>query len=134
MKKNRLFLCVYIVAFAVIIFNLVFFVKDALFYTIDSLPQGDFLYSAMSPDGNHTLRIFRVSNCLGTGIRGELITINDDGTDTRRNIYWQTGESNAFSGWQDATVVTINDINIDITLDYTYDCRREIAIQPHLDF
>ena len=127
MSKNRIIITVYALTIIVTLFNLVGFVKDSAFYSAKSLPQGEFLYASMSPDGNKTVRIFKVENSIGKAIRGELVILNDDGTDTVRNIYWSVGEDNAMTGWQTGDIVTINDINIDTTdEDYAYDSRREL--------
>ena len=127
MSKNKILITVYVLTIIVTLFNLVGFIKDSAFYSTNSLPQGEFLYASMSPDGNKTVRIFKVENSIGKAIRGELVILNDDGTDTVRNIYWSVGEDNAMTGWQTEDIVTINDINIDTTdEDYAFDSRREL--------
>lgn len=127
MSKNKILITVYVLTIIVTLFNLVGFIKDGAFYSTNSLPQGEFLYASMSPDGNKTVRIFKVENSIGKAIRGELVILNDDGTDTVRNIYWSVGEDNAMTGWQTEDIVTINDINIDTTdEDYAFDSRREL--------
>lgn len=127
MSKNKILITVYVLTIIVTLFNLVGFIKDSVFYSTNSLPQGEFLYASMSPDGNKTVRIFKVENSIGKAIRGELVILNDDGTDTVRNIYWSVGEDNAMTGWQTEDIVTINDINIDTTdEDYAFDSRREL--------
>ena len=127
MSKNKILITVYVLTIIVTLFNLVGFIKDSAFYSTNSLPQGEFLYASMSPDGNKTVRIFKVENSIGKAIRGELVILNDDGTDTVRNIFWSVGEDNAMTGWQTEDIVTINDINIDTTdEDYAFDSRREL--------
>lgn len=127
MSKSRILITVYVLAIIVTLFNLVGFIKDSAFYSTKSLPKGEFLYASMSPNGNKTVRIFKVENSIGKAIRGELVILNDDGTDTVRNIYWSVGEDNAMTGWQTEDIVTINDINIDTTdEDYAFDSRREL--------
>ncbi len=126
MSKQRLLTTIYVSAILVTVLNLIGFAKDSFFYNAKTLPQGEFMYASMSPDGNKTVRIFKVENSMGKAIRGELVVLNDDGTDTVRNIYWCTHEENAMTGWQSENIVTINDIDIDTTdLDYVYDSRRE---------
>ena len=126
MSKKRLLTIIYISTVIVTVFNLIGFIKDSFFYNLKVLPQGQFVYASMSPDGNKTVRIFKIENSIGKAIRGELITLNDDGTDEVRNIYWCVGEENAMTGWQSEDIVTINSINIDTTdSDYIFDSRRE---------
>ena len=127
MSKNKILITVYVTAVAVTIFNLVWFLKDSVYYNTRSLPQGEFMYASMSPGGDKTVRIFKVENSIGKAVRGELVILNDDGTDTVRNIYWCVDETNAMTGWQNEDIVTINDINIDTTdTDYAFDSRREL--------
>ena len=127
MSKSKLLITVYVLAIIVTLFNIVGFIKDSAFYNTKTLPQGEFLYASMSPDGNKTVRIFKVENSIGKAIRGELVILNDDGTDQIRNIYWCVGEDNAMTGWQTGDIVTINNINIDTTdEDYVFDSRREL--------
>ena len=130
MSKSRILVTIYVLTIIVTIFNLVGFIKDSAFYSTNSLPQGEFMYSSMSPDGNKTVRIFKVENSIGKAIRGELVIINEDGTDKVRNIYWCVGEENAMTGWQSGDIVTINDINIDTNdEDYAFDSRRELEYE-----
>ncbi|MBR6573164.1 MAG: hypothetical protein IKK77_05570 [Clostridia bacterium] len=127
MSKSKLLITVYVLAIIVTLFNIVGFIKDSAFYNTKTLPQGEFLYASMSPDGNKTVRIFKVENSIGKAIRGELVILNNDGTDQIRNIYWCVGEDNAMTGWQTGDIVTINNINIDTTdEDYVFDSRREL--------
>ena len=127
MSKSKLLITVYVLAVIVTLFNIVGFIKDSAFYNTKTLPYGEFLYASMSPDGNKTVRIFKVENSIGKAIRGELVILNDDGTDQIRNIYWCVGEDNAMTGWQTGDIVTINNINIDTTdEDYAFDSRREL--------
>ncbi len=126
MSKKRLFTTIYVSAIVVSLLNLIGFVKDSFFYNLKALPQGEFIYASMSPDGNKTVRIFKIENSMGKAIRGELVILNEDGTEDIRNIYWCVGEESAMTGWQSEDVVKINNIDIDTTdSDYAFDSRKE---------
>ena len=82
----------------------------------------------MSPDGNSTLKIYRVSiNNIGTAIRGEVITKNENDETITKNVYWQTHEKSAIASWEDGNNLTINDKRININ-GKPYDSRKEIEL------
>ena len=127
--KYRISEFIFVMVFLfVMVFNMVGLAVNAFANDINDLPSGNFLYSTMSPDGNSTLKIYRVSiNNIGTAIRGEVITKNENGETLTKNIYWQTDEKNAIASWEDSEYVTINDKRININGN-PYDSRKEIEL------
>lgn len=120
--KNKILLKVITIVFAIVIlFNMVFLIVDFFFYNIKTLPEGEFLFSSMSPNGEHTVKVFLVDagNNLGKGIRGELFCVE---TGKTKNIYWSINEDNAFVGWVSDTVISINGSSVNID-DDPYDWR-----------
>ena len=93
MKKVCVILVV--ITFIVTAVNLGFSFSDAFFYDTQDLPEGEFLYSSLSPSGEKTLKIYRVDSTLGKGIRGELVTFSDSSEMKSENIFWHTCIDNA---------------------------------------
>lgn len=112
-----------ITAFLITIVNMGFMFKDAFFYGIEDLPEGEFLYSSLSPSGDKTLRIYKVNSTLGTGVRGELVTLKENGDMEEKNIYWHTDTTNVVAGWINDTTVKINDIEINTAKAEVFDSR-----------
>ena len=107
----------------IVLFNVIFFVKDSFFYNLNDLPEGEFLYSSMSPNGAYVIKSYYYpgTDSLSNGIRCELVDLSDE---TSRNIYWQTGTDTSFTSWSANTIININGVMIDVTSDYTYDWRK----------
>ncbi len=124
-KKAASVLC--IVTFFVWLFNTAGLIYDSFFYSMRDLPQGEFLYSSMSPNGTYTLKMYRVQNNLGTAVRGELVRL-EDGQPVYENIYWQVGTDQCIAGWINDTVVSINDISLNVQNPDTFDSRRKTTI------
>lgn len=113
-----------VVAFLVTIVNTAFMFKDAFFYDIEDLPEGEFLYSSLSPSGDKTLKIYKVNSTLGTGVRGELVTMLENGEMNFKNIFWHTDTTNAVAGWVNDTTVKINNVEINTAKHETFDSRH----------
>lgn len=127
MKSKKINKIIVILCLIITILNLFGTTIHSFFYSMDDLPKGDFLFSAMSNDTKKTLKIYRVEVInLGTGIRGELIT-NEDGKEIKRNIYWQINKENAIVSWVNSETVMINGEKININ-EEGYDCRSKITI------
>ena len=125
MKKNIIFPIVYLLAFLVVVANLVFIVKDAFFDDLNSLPEGEFLYSSMAPDNNTTISVYRVSAPFGNAVRAECLLLSETGTVSKRNVFWQTGTETAIVGWLDNNTVTINSKNINLLNGEIFDSRYQ---------
>ncbi len=126
MRKALNFLLVFL-TLIVTLLNLAGTIKGSLYYTLDDLPKGEFLFSSLSNDLSKTLKVYRVEIAtLGKGCRAEIIsTVN--GKETTKNIYWHVGKDNAIVSWINNDVVLINDVEINV-LTETYDSRRVITI------
>ena len=122
MKKIGVILIV--ITFIITAVNLAFLFKDTFFYSTEDLPEGEFLYSSLSPSGEKTLKIYKVNSTLGKGIRGELVTLKEDGKMESANIFWCTGIDNAVTGWINDSVVKINNTEIDTAKNEIFDSRH----------
>lgn len=125
MKKGRIITCVLIITLIVTLFNIAFTFRDAYFDNIELLPKGEFLYSSMSPNGETTVSLYRVSVPTGSAIRGAVVTIDDNGKRNERNIFWQLGNDNAIVGWVSDNTVSINEKLINVSTAQVYDSRSE---------
>lgn len=126
MKKTEIILrCVYLLTAAVIIFNLVYSVRDSLFFNLDDLPAGQKILAVNSPEGDKTLTLYLVENSLGTAIRAAVCDTPDG---EPYNIYWQTGTDLTDAVWLADGVVQINNVMIDPQNGGTYDCRRGYSL------
>ncbi len=128
--KSRVFELVFVLVFLfVTIFNMIGLAIDSFGFDMSDLPQGEFLYSAMSPDGENTLKIYRVTvERIGVAIRGEIVPAGVQAEQAAaKNIYWETGADTAIAAWTGEGAVSINghEVNIGGT---PYDSRRQIEL------
>ncbi len=113
-----------ILTFIVTAVNLGFSFCDTFFYDIEDLPEGEFLYSSLSPSGEKTLKIYRVKSNLGTAVRGELVTLKENGDMEESNVFWCTDIDNAVTGWIDDSTVKINNTEINTEKGEFFDSRH----------
>lgn len=134
--RRRVCMLASLLAVIVTVVNIAFFVKDSFFYSLENLPTGN-PYQVDSSGENHRFVdqkyffdpenggyyiLFYSVPATGhnpSGIRAE---VGREGSNWRKTIYWQIGETANLLSWNDYTVVTINDVTIDFSKD-TYDCR-----------
>ena len=125
MKMKKITACLLILALIVSAFNLVFILKDTFFDNIDSLPQGEFLYSSLSPDGENTVSLYKVKMPGGFAIRGAAVSLDENGVKSERNIFWQLGADSAIVGWVSDNTVSINEKIINVDGNLVYDSRND---------
>lgn len=131
MIDNKVFKTVFILLLVIVsLANCIGYVIDSFFYSMDDLPTGDYLFSSTSPDGMYTLKTYKVENCLGIAIRGELI--NNSKISPPKNIYWSSEFSSAHVVWNNASLITINGIMLDLSENHTYDSRNESDVEYSL--
>lgn len=122
MKRNVLTVSLFILTFAVIIFNTVFAAVKSLNPDITDLPEGKFMKSSTSPQDKAQIDFYLVENNMGYAVRGELVE-----NCARKNIFWQTGVKTADIRWLSEKSVIINNIPLNIKTD-KFDSRRGTAI------
>lgn len=122
MLKKYLFRTLYLLAFAVMIFNTVFSVVKSLTPDISDLPKGSLINSFASPNGNARIDIYVVNCNLGTAVRGDYVH-----GDKHKNIYWQTGTNTAKVEWLSEKSILIDNIPLNVKTD-KFDSRRGTAI------
>lgn len=127
MKKKVLLSSLIVLAITVTFFNLGYIIKNSFYDNIEVLPEGEFLYSSMSPDGESTVSVYRVENEKMVAIRGALVKVSESGNVNETNIFWQVGADSAIVGWHNNTTVSINDQLIDITSENYYDSRNDYS-------
>lgn len=123
MKSKAIRVIIPVLLFAVCMVNIGYFIHNAFFYSLKSLPQGNLSFPVMSPDGRNTLRIYSVEiDGIGQAVRGEIVS-----KERTYNIYWETGTTTAIAAWVDDSTVEINGnaVNIHGT---PYDSRRQIEL------
>ena len=121
--KNIGFKILYIITAIVIFVEIGFAVKGSLFTDIAELPCGELSYSEQSPNRDKTLNVYVVKNNLGTAVRGEIVTENNT-----HNIFWQTDIETVDAYWLDGQNIVINDIVLDSSDTFGYDCRRGYSL------
>lgn len=124
MNKRSLLSSVYILTAIVIIINIAFFVRDSFFGSLKVLPKGDFLFSAMSPTGEYTVSMYSINSNIKSAARGELVTVDSNGQINRKNIYWNVGKEGAMVTWITSTIVSIDDVLIDVTSGNVFDSTK----------
>ena len=114
-----------IVIFLVLAFIIICALIYRFFFSMNSLPKGEFLASSESPNGNVTINAYiaRGNATVAESVRCEVI-IHDKIINKKRNIYWQYRQSDVIINWISNSVVDINGVQLDIYKD-TYDFRRE---------
>ncbi len=128
MKNKKLFIGIYIFCLLIVFFNIFFFVKDQLFFSIEDVPKGEFIYSAMSPSGNKTAQFYRVNSPEGVAARVEVLVFDESKDEVKKNnIYWEIGKSNVTISWVDDNIITIDEAPLDLANGDTYDCRRKTS-------
>lgn len=123
MKHNLGFKLFYLITAIVVILNTAISVKNNLFFDINSLPDGALTQTVVSPDGKHTLKIYSISNSLGSAVRGELVSDKKES-----NVFWQTGLDSVEAQWVDNNNVIIDGMPLDVVHGAVYDCRRGSSI------
>lgn len=90
---------------------------------MNDLPEGELISSHTSPDETYTLNIYLCGGNATTdySIRGEIVYC--DGSDTK-NVYWNYHEKTANIEWISNEIVIINDIQLDISENETFDWRN----------
>ena len=107
--------------------NLGFNIKDSHFDNIDVLPTGQFLYSSMSPGGDTTVSVYKVAVPTGNAIRGAVVSIDEKGNKSERNIFWEVGTENAMAGWVNNDTISINNHLVNVTDGSVYDSRYDFT-------
>lgn len=132
MKSSLKYLIYYFLVFAVFITNIFFCVKDRFFYTLEDLPEGQFLYSSMSPDNTRSAEVYRIDTPKGSAVRVEVRSFNfsdkENVVSDEKNIYWAVNKSVVTVGWEDNNLVTIDTKILDVSKGETYDSRK-ITVQ-----
>ena len=133
MKIKKIAACLISLLLIVSAFNLVFILRDTFFDNIEFLPEGEFLYSSLSPDGENTVSVYKVKIPGGSAIRGTSVKLDENGVKTERNIFWQLGSDSAIVGWVSDNAVSINDQIINIENGMVYDSRNDRDNAENLD-
>ncbi len=127
MRSKKLLTILFFIAMFATAFNLVGDVYDAVLYSIEDVPNGNFVSSVASPDGQTVINCYKVETILGNAIR---CSVSKKGEE-ERNIYWDTEADRANVYWIDNKTIKINDVSIDISDDIYYDSRGNIEeIRP----
>lgn len=117
-KKNILFLLFYCISFLVIVVNSVYLVLDNVYVDISDVPNGEFVRSYNSPNGDRELKFYLVETNIGSGVR-----ITQTRYNKTENIFWQINENDVNLYWQSNDFVVINGIILDLSKGDTFDSR-----------
>lgn len=125
MFKSRFFKIYYLIVVFVFVINSVYLVKSNLFFDIENLPQGNYLYSKSSPDSLFKLDVYRVENSIGSAVR---ISATNTSSGETRNIYWQVNTENIELEWRGNNEIVVDEMPINVAHGGFYDCRRGLSI------
>ena len=64
---------------------------------------------------------------VNTAIRGEVVSVKEDGTMESRNVYWEVGTKNAITGWINEETVSINNREVKLSGE-PFDSRKQIEL------
>lgn len=128
MKSFTKYAVYYILVFLIFAANMFFYVKDQFFYTMEALPEGQYLYSSMSPDSSRSAEVYRIDTPKGRAIRVEVRTFDfaneENIVSNEKNVYWEVDKSVVTVGWEDNDIITIDSHILNISEGETYDSRR----------
>lgn len=133
MKIKKITACLISLVLIVSVVNLGFILKDTFFDNIETLPEGEFLYSSLSPDGENTVSVYKVKMPGGFAIRGAAVSLDSNGKKQERNIFWQLGSDSAIVGWISNNTVSINDHIVNVSSGMVYDSRNDHNLAENLD-
>lgn len=126
--KSKYCAALYVITFCVVLFNVFFFVKDQLFFKLDGLPEGNYVYASLSPDGTKSANFYRVDSPEGSAVRVEIIELDSEMNEVnRQNLYWDVNKTSVSIGWLDNNVITVDGVAFDISRGDSYDCRRKTS-------
>ncbi len=117
------FKIVYAVTFLIVILNMVFMVRDSLVFSIDDVPNGDFVEEIPSANGERVMTVYHFENRVGQAIR---VSLTENGE--THNIYWQAGIDEVDCRWLSGRIVQINEVKLNVESSWTYDCRNGRSI------
>lgn len=106
------------------ILAVLFLLINYFFFSMQQLPDGDFLTEETSPSGNYTVKAYvsRSGATVADAVRVEVVYHKKK--DKKKNIYWGYRESEAAILWLDEHTVSINGMKLDVRKDI-YDFRKD---------
>ncbi|ARU60080.1 hypothetical protein CBW65_02680 [Tumebacillus avium] len=121
MKRKFLLGCM---TFLILVIVSLVFTVYYFFYSMNRLPEGEYLSQTNSPNMTYTIEFYLVNGGATTdfSIRGELVTAE---TNERENIYWEYRREDVKAVWTDEHTVVINGHKLDVRKD-KYDWRKEM--------
>lgn len=133
MKKSLKLVVYYVTAFVVILLNVIFFISDQFFYSLEDLPSKEgqtAVFSALSPDNKKTAKCYSVNTPKGPAVLVELITHDmETNIEKQENIYWEVGKERVMIGWVDENTIIIDSKTLDLSKNQTFDSRRVVSLR-----
>ncbi len=123
MKKGITFYLYYFAALVVILVNSAYLLVDNYFVNIDSIPDGEYKYSDLSPNRSVELKVYFVELPVGNSVR-----VTETKDNTTRNIFWQTDTEDVKIRWKSNSTVVINGIELNLAKGEHFDCRSISSI------
>jgi len=98
-------------------FALICYINFCSRFRMVNLPEGEYLESLDSPNGEYTLKSYRYSGgaTMDWSLRVEVVNNN---TKKEYNIYWAYHEREAEMNWIDEETIIINGVQLNIHKDY----------------
>ncbi len=128
MKSFTKYIIYYVLVFLIFAVNMFFYVKDQFFYNMEDLPEGQYLYSSMSPDSSRSAEVYRIDTPRGKAIRVEVRTFDfsnkENIVSSEENVYWEVNKSVVTVGWEDNDIITVDSHILNISEGDTFDSRR----------
>ena len=128
MKSFTKYIIYYVLVFLIFAVNMFFYVKDQFFYNMEDLPEGQYLYSSMSPDNSRSAEVYRIDTPRGKAIRVEVRTFDfsneENIVSSEENVYWEVNKSVVTVGWEDNDIITVDSHILNISEGDTFDSRR----------
>lgn len=117
-KKILIAIIIIIIALASLIYH--------FFYSMSSLPEGNYLFSSVSQEAGYKINVYVSETSLSQpAVRCELENLE---THKTRNIYWEYKKDSAEIEWLDNNEIIINGKQFNY-LEEKYDWRRDESVE-----
>ena len=100
------------------------FVIFHVFFSLQSVPQGELIRSIQSPDRNYVIKTYfhQGDSLSADAVRGELVDLKRQ---KKKNIYWNYYDEDPYVKWLNNSEVLIGNQTLNILKGEKYDWRND---------
>ena len=129
MSKKKIVILLFSLLLVLIL--IVGFIIFRVFFSLQSVPQGELIRSIQSPDRKYVIKTyFHQGNSLSAdAVRGELVDLKRQ---KKKNIYWNFHDEDPYVKWLNNSEVLIGNQKLNILKGETYDWRNDQNLSREL--